>query len=335
MRKIPLFPLLFIVFLFTTLKTNGQIVSFYRANNVPKEVSEINDIVLDQDSVIWMATNHGLLKQQGDSLKTIYDASRPLVYAFNSIYIDKNNVKWLGTYSSALVRFKDTSNIEVISLREYTENPYELVTAISKYENTVWATTASGQLFSYDIEEKELNEKNVPKCKSIYDLRIYHKNGTKWLATSRGMFEEKGLWGWKKIRFFKNAYGIYRNKNEYWAMGQNNQNKTQVIYRLKYYLSLMGLIDFPQFQWKDLILEGLGDPYLRFNDMDFDKQGIIWFATNDGIIRYDPEVGYAFPIRNDKYEGFNINQVKNIIVEQKNRIWVTSFGDVIYQIDFR
>lgn len=97
----------------------------------------------------------------------------------------------------------------------------------------------------------------------------------------------------------------------------------------------MGLIDFPQFQWKDLILEGLGDPYLRFNDMDFDKQGIIWFATNDGIIRYDPEVGYAFPIRNDKYEGFNINQVKNIIVEQKNRIWVTSFGDVIYQIDFR
>lgn len=334
MRKLVILLILAVCVLFKG-QVLGQVISFHRVKNVPEQVSEINAMAFDQDSVLWMATNRGLLKMRGEKIIQVYDKSRPLVYAYNSLYIDDHNTKWLGTYTSSIVRFTDSTDIEVVSFMEYTDNEYELVTGIARHENTIWATTAGGQLFSYNLEDKQLKERRVPDCESIYDLKIYHKNGDKWLATSSGLYEEKMLWSWKRIPYFRTARGIYRNKKEYWAVGQNKQNRTTLIYHLTYYLTFAGLIDFPQHQWKDMILEGMGDPYIRFNDVDFDANGFIWFATNDGIIRYDPEVGYAFSIRKDKYTDFNIDQVKNILVAKDDRIWVSSFGNVVYRIDFR
>lgn len=64
-----------------------------------------------------------------------------------------------------------------------------------------------------------------------------------------------------------------------------------------------------------------------------DSKGFLWFATEDGLNRYD---GYEFKIyRNDPYDLFSIssNQISNILEDQYGVIWVGTKGGGLNKLD--
>ncbi len=64
-----------------------------------------------------------------------------------------------------------------------------------------------------------------------------------------------------------------------------------------------------------------------------DSRGFLWFATEDGLNRYD---GYEFKIyRNDPYDMFSIssNQVSSIIEDRHGAIWVGTKGGGLNKFD--
>ena len=69
------------------------------------------------------------------------------------------------------------------------------------------------------------------------------------------------------------------------------------------------------------------------NDILQDSRGFLWFATEDGLNRYD---GYEFKIyRNDALDLFSIssNQITTIIEDQNNTIWVGTRGGGLNRFD--
>ncbi|GAB5408599.1 MAG: sensor histidine kinase [Balneolaceae bacterium] len=64
-----------------------------------------------------------------------------------------------------------------------------------------------------------------------------------------------------------------------------------------------------------------------------DSRGFLWFATEDGLNRYD---GYEFKIyRNDPYDFFSIssNQISSIIEDVNGAIWVGTKGGGLNRLD--
>ncbi|MCG8373322.1 MAG: hypothetical protein MI700_07300 [Balneolales bacterium] len=69
------------------------------------------------------------------------------------------------------------------------------------------------------------------------------------------------------------------------------------------------------------------------NDILQDTRGFLWFATEDGLNRYD---GYEFKIyRNDPYDAFSIssNQISTILEDQDGAIWVGTKGGGLNKFD--
>jgi ligand-binding sensor domain-containing protein/class 3 adenylate cyclase len=69
------------------------------------------------------------------------------------------------------------------------------------------------------------------------------------------------------------------------------------------------------------------------NDILQDSRGFLWFATEDGLNRYD---GYEFKVyRNDPYDPFSIssNQISSILEDREGGIWVGTKGGGLNKFD--
>lgn len=69
------------------------------------------------------------------------------------------------------------------------------------------------------------------------------------------------------------------------------------------------------------------------NDILQDSRGFLWFATEDGLNRYD---GYEFKVyRNDPYDQFSIssNQISSILEDRDGSIWVGTKGGGLNKFD--
>lgn len=61
----------------------------------------------------------------------------------------------------------------------------------------------------------------------------------------------------------------------------------------------------------------------RITSMAKEKNGFVWIGTNNGLNRYD---GLGFKIYNKRNSTIGSNDISDILIDSKNRIWITTLG---------
>ncbi len=328
------FLLLKIIIITTVFKSFTQNTNpVFKEIILPKNIRTINSIEIENDSLVWVGTNKGLLKIKNDKITRFYDKSNPLKYAINSITIDNDGVKWLGTYNSSIIKFVNKYNNFEISLSSITNDELEIITSITNVRYTesgnqiICAGTPSGKIIIYEITSNNIYTIKSPTRNIIYKILI-EENGKKWICTSDGMFFSNKKKKWKKVHKVSKSYGIKSN-GQFWAIGRDKKHKAVLMLLFK-----KGgfAIKKDKGVWKELSLDRLPDAHTRFYDFALAKDENIWLATETGLVLYNPFKGTYKIFNQDNSPNFKMKSVKHIAIQNDKILWIGSNGNKLYKV---
>lgn len=310
----------------------GQTIKFNKIDSLPNNIQDINAIVVDSSKVVWLGTNHGLVRIHNNETKVYWDPEKPSKYKINKIVVDNHGVKWLGTYTSSLIRFDDKGEIEETSFLDKTGGQFQLVNQMQYFNNKIWMITSDDYIISYDIATKKTTNFRHSVKGNIYSMYVDTANVV-WIGSTAGLYYSSNLKKWHRVKGFSQTFGISKNGNDKWAFGRDPFKRCVLMYKVDYSTVLLSMTLNTNSTWSEMVMEGIDDKFLKFNGMDFDEKGFIWIATSNGIIKYDPIKGICVHFNKKTYPKFKVAEVSTIAVQDYKTIWVTTSGKTIYRID--
>lgn len=297
-----------------------QATEVIKITDIPEGIRAINCIEVENDSIVWIGTNKGLIKIQGTNLQVFFDDKSMSKFKVNTIFIDNDGTKWLGNYSSSVVKFKGNISDEVISFMKLTDMNQVLITNIVIKNEKLWASTSEGNILYYNTENKDMKKYSSPDQTNVYTFAPDF-GGTNWLATPIGIFSADDNKNWKAEKKISQGLGLFSNGTDLYAIGRNDDSESVLLKLQK-----------SKGKWKSLELNGLPDKYIKFNDMDFDSAGNCWIATNYGIIKYDIKQNYCYTINPHNTSDLEMREVRRIAVQNNRFIWIASLGRELFVI---
>jgi ligand-binding sensor domain-containing protein len=327
----PMKNLLLLGFILFSVIVFGQNPTFLAIGALPKPISTINCIAVESDSVAWVGTNAGLVRLVKDTFQVFYDTTDRGKFKINKIVIDKEGKKWLGTYRSSIVCFKNIGDCPEYSFKEISNNKFQLVTSLNFLKNQIWIGTSEGLALVFDSVTKKFKNTYSPVNNEIYSILPDETQGN-WIGTAEGLFLNYKENKWKKVSEIAKSYGIYKNGEDYWTIGRDVHNQSVLLYNEQFFLSVLFMMNISKQQWQRMIFNGMSNDYLKMNAMAFDNTGFMWVATDDGFIHYDPVTGNGQQYTNSKYPELKIKEIVNIAIQNKNTIWLSSTGKDLIKV---
>ncbi len=301
---------------------------------LPPEIKTINSILSNNEEVVWLATGQGLYAYSEGSFIRYYDKSQPELYCINALASDKSGNKWFGTYNGVLVKFNQKEISKTIDIKSLCKSDNYLITSISinpdnKNGNVdVLLTTSGGEIFAYDTITGIVKNIESPSDATIYAIQ-YGYTPTIWLCTSDGFYTMNKNSKWKKKSDLYTAYGLFENEGKYWAIGRDEDKKAV----LMLYYDEENIGKSNKYKWKNFDLQRLNNRSSRFFKLDFTSDEMVWIASENGLIRYNPHNANIREFTNDKK--LRSSSIQHIAVQNDNLIWISTSGKHFFRVDLK
>ena len=324
--------------------------------NLPSDVKQ----VLDYHEDILFATDvEGIVRMNKSGNRTVYSPSNTNISAeaIHSLYIDKNDDLWIGTYRAGLNYYsKRFSWFKTMSVQSG-ELTHKVVTAILPAKDELFIGLDGGGLNIYNkktMMSQSYNTKNSG-LPGNHILSLFNDNQYLWM----GIYT-KGLCRFDlKNKQFKN-YSIPYTSNHIWGMKPDEYNriwvigegvrlfdkKTETFTSLSVfdYQNISGICFYKDYAWIASSGNGLYkldkksgevlkhyhsgsmDISLEDNDVRFlyvDTRGNVWFATEHSSL-------YKLSETDKKITSYQVmskmenNSIVNIIEDGRQNYWIAT-----------
>ena len=301
---------------------------------LPTEIKTINGIVSNNEEMVWLATGQGLYCYKNDSFIRYYDLANAELYRINALSSDKNGNKWFGTYNGILVKFDQKGISKTIDIKPFCKTDNYLISGISinqEIENgnvDILLTTSGGEIFAYDTITGIVKNIESPSGATIYDIQ-YGYSPTIWLCTSDGFYTMNRNSKWKKKSDIYTAYGLFENAGKYWAIGRDKDKKAVLM--LYYDEDNTGQTN--DYTWNNFDLQYLSNIYSRFYKLDFTSDEMVWIASENGLIRYNPLNGNIREFAKDN--NLPASSIHHIAVQNNDLIWISTSGKKFFRVELK
>lgn len=284
----------------------------------------ILNINRDKDSINWIATSNGvtIMKDNVWNTDNYFDSILPVETVY-SVALDSDNNKWLGCNDKIL----KVSNSETL---EYSMYPTGEISTYYKtfndFDGSLWVEqyVQPGEFESYLyriykfngndwIDSKEYNGKTLKGI--IYDNlgnlwfntgdEIERFDGEKWISLN---FAPNGieLTNVRKIAFINDSLwvatymsGLYLNDGNSWI----------------------------NFKKEDFGINNSIIPGISIYDIAVNKN-TIWFATSDGLVRFENNY---FDVFNTSNTPLMSNYITELFIDDYRNLWIGNYGITIYR----
>ncbi len=291
--------------------------------NIKSPFDKINGIVTD-GSLIYIATDRGLKTLNKDGSTSNWgETGENTNYNITDIYIDDQNIVWMGTRISKLLKLPTDKKLQSISLTNPDGKSF-LINGIHRSDDKVWFATSKGSTISYDTGTKKRYNLDSSYKGSVND--VYSENGKVILvARDNGLFyRPSGGKNWKQIQNVKKADKIKKIGDTFWIMG-TNLNDTPL---LLYSKDRRNWINFNN------ELSCIAKSNIIYNDFDIDSNGRnIWIATSNGLLQYNFELDFCNWFYHDKYPNMPKREINTVMAQNDSTFWMGTQNGELFRLE--
>jgi len=279
--------------------TGNTVSVFFSKNKYTEKPLKINDVLISKNSNIWVGTTFGLYKVKKDTVQSfINDYLNP--YSINdnhviSLYESKSGIIWIGTLLGGV-------------------NELDPKTALfPKYHNFFSGSqNVSGYYTGYN---------------NIFGIKTDDKKHV-WINTSGGLLEIKPLY----FKTRKSEGNVIRHISNHLYGDIFIDNRLGIFYSVANSIILMHKNGKKE-KLTPKIRRQTGGNITYFTSGLTDSDGMIWFSTAFGMLKYDIDKNKfeLFTVKNSS-KGVNIiiNEIKE---NSKGKILITTNNGVLIEFD--
>ncbi len=273
----------------------------------------------DSDGELWIGTNSGLNRYRPatDDFERIALSDGKKTYAIKSIQEDQQGRLWLGTNESGILIFdKNTNHVLPLNL-DIAKYPFGVKAIRGSWldkQNRLWLATRSGLLeYHIDKEQSKLHLYHQQEI-GLYSVLASTENHL-WLGTEG--------YGLCRFTIDSRQWRCFNHRIDGFA-------ERQVI---DAYLDRQGTL------WAATLTEGVisfkpdnpfrvisfDKPYNKIHDIEQDKEGRLWAATQAGVVRLDQNKKVnVYRHQADNPTGLDADNIYQIEQDNHQRLWIAS-----------
>ncbi len=159
---------------------------FNASNSLLLTAENIQDLVIDQDNIVWAYSQEKILYRVEQEAWTSIDLNQimPTANLSNGMYADKNNQLWIATWNEGLFRF-DGNQWKQFSTATTSMDSDQIYSITSDADGRLYLGTGFG-LSTFDGNEwKNYNENNGPFYESNVVKQVFaSSDGTAWMSVN-------------------------------------------------------------------------------------------------------------------------------------------------------
>ena len=318
------------LFIFVSVSIFPQ-SSTYRLKNITtvNGLSQSSVIAIHQDlqGQMWFGTRDGLNKFDGSNITVYRNNPKDTLSLCNndilSIQGDKSGNIWVGTYNG-LNCYNPVTNIFKHYLHGNNSNTLSNNTIwnIKEIKNEIWVATAGGLSIFNTTTQKFTsvfhNSKDTSSLPNNFVLSVFEtKKGVIWVGTSKGLCQ---LIKRKGSRFsFKQYYNLDNESVYVQDIKEDNLGNLWVATKTN------GLLKFDPLSKKLIPFSANQSPIgSDIRALDFDKKGVVWVGTYDGISTIQVN-GAISKVYSNPDKKTNVGKIKSVFTDKNGSVWIGSY----------
>jgi ligand-binding sensor domain-containing protein len=277
----------------------------------------------DINGDLWISTNGGLGKYNGQTIELFTDQNSPLPQLnIKRVLRDSQGDLWIGTCCGGLVHWADTNwtIYNPISLAIPTSCLNDM---LIDQNNRFWIASWAGLLeFTQGVWTRyPVSNSLLPQHLSIErNTIITDLTGTTWLGTDEGLYgyaspdwvylplNDSGYFGWGSPAYIKSL--AVDDNNVLWAG------------------TIAELIRVENGQWTIYDLHQTWGIWGIITSMVFDQNGNLWAIMSGELYRYDGVSWLKLDAQNSGYTGGLPYSYPTLIFDPFNVLWIIEYGKI-------
>jgi signal transduction histidine kinase/ligand-binding sensor domain-containing protein/DNA-binding response OmpR family regulator len=295
----------------------------------------IRTLYKDPENTIWIGTATGLIKYSTERLIEYNSANSKLSHStIRSILTDKYGNVWVGTYDKLNKLPKGQSEFVVIDLKgDYKPSlKNNLICDIkpsSFSDSLIWVGTETGLCLVniFSGKYKHYNEKNAQFSNEVIKYIYTDDDDNLWLGTDFGLNIFNPKTNSVKTLFHNPQLPYSICNNVSWQIMEDTGG-------VVWFVTSNGLSKmnkFSNYSYHDVshTINGqtIGN---QVKSMLVTKMGVMWLATQHGVIRVDPKTGKKkiFDTQSEEKERILLNNVSALEEDDYGRVWIGTAGGI-------
>lgn len=294
-------------------------------DGTPFEISY--SIVVDNDKNLWVCSEKGLFRgRPGPSGTVSWENIGKRINAANmnfiSLYVDKDEEVWAGTYGQGVFRI-NPGNLSYKLYSSQNGLRDNNVISISGRDSLVWFSTLGGGVTCFNTHNEHFTNYNQPELVNSY---IYEtatdKSGRTWIAGST----KSPLYLYKDSLYRINYSG--QQIQQFYSVAIDTSGNPWFNAGEKGLLRIEGdsAIFFDR---NDDLLTG------KIQSIEFDIRNNLLVVSNSGLLFYKPGSGIILEFGEDSWLSYQYPGLNSSFTDQDGRIWIgTETGIIKYNPDY-
>ncbi len=303
----------------------GQRVYTQRIEELPYQPSEVN-IIQTKNNETWIGTEQGILIKRGRSYDKweLRDVDGQLL-EITSIFLEHKNSYFVGTSNGLVYKLNFAFDTTRIPISDTILQSRDKILHLSAEGTKVWIGSDEGDIIEYNEANQETTV--MPAYYRVPIHQIITNNEKIYMVVRENglFFKRRKENSWNQTKQINRCKKILKVRDDFWLIGRDSTGR-----------SLLLKTDNPDYDWDYMPLKCMpaNQSKVLYNDIREGAKGVLWIATDNGVIKYDSLKHNCVRFSVDDYPEMVERRFSQVVPETDTSLLVSVPSKGLYRLIF-